>query len=536
MIDKSYSPDFAAGSTYTPETPIPIDPSTIGVTNASPDFVVPVGGGGTPITDYVPASTGGTFSGLVSYNNAKTLTGDYNFTYKSWVESTIATAITDGNFTTLFNSLFAAKSITDLGTKTHNSTTSIQGGTSGEYYHLTSAQYTNATRVATSSVTGLLSNTDWNTFNNKLDAILEGTGISIVGTTISTNDSEINHDSLLNFVSLEHVPLDDTKTTTSYVWSASKIISYVASQIPAEITDFVSKADGGNFENLIGYGSDLTITGNTTIPHKKYVDDSIASGISTYDTAIFGGSTGSILEYLGTLDITDIGTREHNNLTTFQGGISGQYYHLSQTEHTEATQYATGSLNGLLSSVDWAYFDAKLDAFDTLESAVYAEFLYYDAGYLYYNPAYLDHNSLLNYVVDEHTPLDDTSTTTSNLWSASKIYAMIGSNAVYPYFIRLENAGTVGGRLVGLTEGVDYPVGWILTDDGADLLVEHNLDEKSILVSIQSLNSGTSNLIQLQGNVAYSSITNEYYSSGYNRIRVSALATVATELYIYILI
>ena len=53
----------------------------------------------------------------------------------------------------------------------HNLLSAIQGGTTGEYYHLTSAEHTNATRVATSTLTGLLSSTDWSTFNNKQNAL-----------------------------------------------------------------------------------------------------------------------------------------------------------------------------------------------------------------------------------------------------------------------------------------------------------------------------------------------------------------------------
>ena len=533
MLDKDYSPDFTQDSTYTSENPIFIDPSDIGTSDASPDFVNPTGGtGGTPITDYVPASTGGTFSGLVSYNDAKTLTGDYNFTYKSWVNNAISTAITSGGFTTLFNSLFAIKSIADLGTKSHNLTTSLQGGTTNEYYHLTQSQYTLATRIATGSFTGLLSSTDWSTFNSKLSSINVSTGLNYnSGTnTVSLVLNQIDHDGLLNFVAAEHVPLDDTKLTTSYVWSANKIISYVASQIPASITDYVSKANGGNFESLIGYSLDETISNNTDIPHKKYVDDTIASNISSYDTTLFGGSTGSILEYLGTLNITSIGTRAHNSLTTFQGGTTGEYYHLTQSQHTLATQYASATQGGLLNSTDWNTFNNKLDALTAQESDSYSQFLYYTEGYLYYNPAYLDHNSLLNYAADEHTPLDDSSTTTSNLWSASKITSYISSNTSSSFYIHLDSASTVAGRLTSLVEGTDYPTGWTLAADTNpdDLLITHNLGKGTAVLTVWSI-TGTNESL-LIGNLAYSGLD----TLNKNAIRIQALATIEKELSIYI--
>jgi len=49
----------------------------------------------------------------------------------------------------------------------HNSLTGLQGGISAEYYHLSSAQHTIATQAATTSVSGYLTTTDWDTFNDK---------------------------------------------------------------------------------------------------------------------------------------------------------------------------------------------------------------------------------------------------------------------------------------------------------------------------------------------------------------------------------
>ena len=49
----------------------------------------------------------------------------------------------------------------------HENLDGLQGGVAGNHYHLTQAQHTSATRNASGSQDGLLSNTDWNTFNNK---------------------------------------------------------------------------------------------------------------------------------------------------------------------------------------------------------------------------------------------------------------------------------------------------------------------------------------------------------------------------------
>jgi hypothetical protein len=57
-------------------------------------------------------------------------------------------------------------------------------------------------------------------------------------------------------------------------------------------------------------------------------------------------------------------TVAHNSTLLVQdapNAVADQHYHLSSSQATEATQYATASLSGLLSASDWAVFNAKLD-------------------------------------------------------------------------------------------------------------------------------------------------------------------------------
>ncbi len=56
-------------------------------------------------------------------------------------------------------------------TSTHNNLSGLQGGTSSQYYHLTSAQHTIATQAATTDQDGYLTQIDWDTFNDKLDNV-----------------------------------------------------------------------------------------------------------------------------------------------------------------------------------------------------------------------------------------------------------------------------------------------------------------------------------------------------------------------------
>lgn len=68
----------------------------------------------------------------------------------------------------------------------HDGTTGLQGGATGEHYHLTSAQCTVATQAATGSVSGYLSSSDWSTFNGKQNALSLTSGYIPVATGAST--------------------------------------------------------------------------------------------------------------------------------------------------------------------------------------------------------------------------------------------------------------------------------------------------------------------------------------------------------------
>ena len=95
---------------------------------------------------------------------------------------------TDALSDTKYPSVKATKTYVDskiVGVFAHNDTTSIQGGSVGEYYHLTSAQYTIATQTATAARAGYLSAADFISFSSA------GTGIatSLVTTNFSIVES-----------------------------------------------------------------------------------------------------------------------------------------------------------------------------------------------------------------------------------------------------------------------------------------------------------------------------------------------------------
>lgn len=55
----------------------------------------------------------------------------------------------------------------------------------------------------------------------------------------------------------------------------------------------------------------------------------------------------------------------HNDLSGLQGGSADEYYHLTNAQHTVATQAASASVNGFLSSTDWSTFNSKQSTITT---------------------------------------------------------------------------------------------------------------------------------------------------------------------------
>ena len=369
---------------------------------------------------------------------------------------------------------------------------------------------------------------------------------------------------------------------------------------PGTITDYVPKSLGGTFDSLIGYTTDLTtsIVSDNHITNKKYVDDAIASAITggsidwTEARPYFSSAAGTPLTYseltgvftldknlseytndigfitdytvtesdvttheaaltiyasqipdldtaistdfntlfdarFGIKSIADLGTKSHLSLTNLPGSSAG--YHLSASTYTSVNRYATTSQDGLLSAADWNTFNSKLDAISGDGTTITIS-----GGNISVIPAGVDHDQLLNYVEAQHRTINDSGTANTDLWSASKIISYV-SNYAAIYTIRLISASTVAGRLIGLTPGVDYPTGWILSADTAALVITHNLDVLATTVKVFSKNGTTSDVVELQGNLAYSTFTNKY-GTGYNAIRLDALATITTELYIKILV
>lgn len=94
--------------------------------------------------------------------------------------------------------------------------------------------------------------------------------------------------------------------------------------------------------------------------------------------------------------------------------------------------------------------------------------------------------SLISKIHDPHSDDQDLSGITTDI---TTIYALIESLSP-PYKIVLPSADTVAGRLVGLTEGVNYPSGWVLTAGSSeyDLKIFHNLNRNFVKPEVWEVN------------------------------------------------
>lgn len=78
--------------------------------------------------------------------------------WNDWYER-IRNLINSGTISQLWSSLdFTASNITDIVTRAHNNLQSFQGGTAGEYYHLTSAQHAIVSVATSGTYTPTLTN------------------------------------------------------------------------------------------------------------------------------------------------------------------------------------------------------------------------------------------------------------------------------------------------------------------------------------------------------------------------------------------
>jgi len=107
---------------------------------------------------------------------------------------------------------------------------------------------------------------------------------------------------------------------------------------------------------------------------------------------------------------------------------------------------------------------------------------------------------------------------------------VLNSSQKVIYSITLPNASTVSDRIAAATEGTDYPTGWVLTPDGLNINIEHNLNRRCADVSIWVTTSGTIQQ-KLTGTNAY----NGLFSLDLNTVKINSLSIISSEITIYLI-
>lgn len=218
------------------------------------------------------------------------------------------------------------------GTSIHNDLTGLQGGTTNEYYHFTSAEHTEITTFfAGTDLTGAEAETLSDGSNADLLHIHDSSAITFDAgslTTLSATNVEeavLELETLIGSLTLVHNDLTGLQGGTA---TERYHLSLTDSTF---VTDLNSLVDA-NSDNLVVNGSVQlgTFTGTAQEGMLRYNPDNTFSCVEAYCNGawvdLLGGSGGG-------------GTDIHNNLTGLQGGTTNQYYHLTTAQHNEITTF-----------------------------------------------------------------------------------------------------------------------------------------------------------------------------------------------------
>ena len=185
------------------------------------------------------------------------------FTVVREQEDTIASAHDTGKSVQL---RITAGIIVELQDRVHNGLGSMDGGTAGEYYHLTSAQHIIATQAATTSVNGYLLTADWDTFNEKAEA----NQTMYIGTTALAINRTTGAIDLTGITSID----GNAGTVTNGVYTTSNVnVLADITSTGANIEDAVTKKHASGSDTTLG-----TIAGNIAFDTTARTIAGIANG------------------------------------------------------------------------------------------------------------------------------------------------------------------------------------------------------------------------------------------------------------------
>ena len=167
----------------------------------------------------------------------------------------------------------------------------------------------------------------------------------------------------------------------------------------------------------------------------------------------------------------------------------------------------------------WSYAYTSGDdwiRFLTVDGAVITQGLQFGGGASWdeatFNTGNGDLNFIINSIVNETVNLDGR-------------YALASAALQSVYTIILPAATTVAGRI---GSPVSLPSGWVLSDDGTNLDIQHNLNRRVVAVSIFADANPTYDSQQLFNTAAYNGVIN----IDTNNAKIQSLATVNKQIFI----
>lgn len=228
---------------------------------------------------------------------------------------------------------------------------------------------------------------------------------------LTVNESNIDHDNLTNYVADEHIDwtadqgatnINDANIAESGVTQHEGALSITESQI-SDLDHDAVKIRGVGIDATVASPSDGKILVYRTAGTDWVLEDKPAGGSNpalndVTDVTISSVADNEVLAY-------DTGSSEWINQTPAEAGLAeASHGHTASdvSDFSEAVDDRVGALVAQSDSISWYYDDGGNTLYANVEVDDSTIKVNAGSNYIYANPAGIDHDSLLNFVANEH--------------------------------------------------------------------------------------------------------------------------------------
>jgi len=215
---------------------------------------------------------------------------------------------------------------------------------------------------------------DLHTRQHAIDSASDHTGTATTGNLLEADANGLPTDASYK--------LNDSGDTSADLWSASKIDSEIQSAIDG--LDWQDSVLSYITDNTVAPPSETTgnrfiLAGDGGAPHANWdgasAGDLVEFNGSTWDAytpnegwAAWVEDTNETRVYNGSAWVKRAATENHNDMANIQGGTASERYHLTNAQHTVATQAATSGQNGYMTSTYASKLDGIEDSADVTDA------------------------------------------------------------------------------------------------------------------------------------------------------------------------